>query len=152
MSVLNEFLVLYVVTCIQKSISNNIGKFLSFILTKGDVPGPDEVRDEAGETVPGRTDGHIGEVNLSDGPGLDGGGDWTVGPARKGLLDQDKGSRKASDDNKDPEQSDKSSVSSYIVQTMDGGRLQELFPALYTKHTRFVVCWQLNNVGGPFKV
>ena len=75
-------------------------------LVEGNVPGSEEVRVEAGETVPGRTDGHVGEVNLSDGPGLYGGGDWTVCPAREGLLDQDYSSSEASDDDTDPEQSD----------------------------------------------
>ena len=69
-----------------------------------------EVRDEAGETVPGRTDGHVWEVDLSDWESLDGGGDWTVRPAREGLLDQDKGPSEASDDYTDPEESDLTSV------------------------------------------
>ena len=60
---------------------NKIRKFLPFLLREVDVPGPDEVGVEAGEAVPGRTDGHVGEVNLSDGPGLYGGGDGTVSPA-----------------------------------------------------------------------
>ena len=50
-------------------------------LVEVDVPGPDEVGVEAGEAVPGRTDGHVGEVDLRDGQGLYGGGDWTVRPA-----------------------------------------------------------------------
>ena len=50
-------------------------------LVEGKVPGSEEVRVEAGEAVPGRTDGHVGEVNLSDGESLYGGGDGTAGPA-----------------------------------------------------------------------
>ena len=42
-----------------------------------------------------------------------GGGDWTVRPAREGLIDQDKGSSEASDDDTDPEQSDQLSITSY---------------------------------------
>ena len=72
-------------------------------LVKGDVPGSDEVRVEAGEAVPGRTDGHVGEVNLSDGPGLYGGGYWTVCPAGEGLLDQDCRHSEARDDDTQPE-------------------------------------------------
>ena len=123
MSVLNEFLVLYVVTCIQQSISNNIGKFLSVILTEGDVPGPDEVRDEAGEAVPGRTDRHVGEVDLSDSdrPGLDGGGDGATGPAGEGLVDQAPNNCEARDDDTEPEQSDEAPGCRYINQTMNGG-------------------------------
>ena len=132
------------VSYVISGIRNVVREFLSFLLIKGDVPGADEVRDEADETVPRRTDRHIWEVNLSDGQGLDGGGDGTVGPAREGLLDQDEGSSEASDDDTDPEQSDQPSVSSYVVQTMDGGGLQELLPTSYSNHTRYVVCWQLN--------
>ena len=67
-------------------------------LVEGDVPGPDEVRVEAGKTVHGRTDCHIGEVNLSDGPGLDGRGDGTFGPAREGLVDDHPSSDEARND------------------------------------------------------
>ena len=67
-------------------------------LVKAHVPGPDEVRVEAGEAVPGRTDRHIGEVNLSDRQGLDGGGDGTVGPAREGLVDDHPSSDEARND------------------------------------------------------
>ena len=113
---------------------NVVRKFLPYLLIKGDVPGPEEVRDEAGEAVPGRTDRHVGEVNLSDGPGLYGGGDGTVCPAREGLLDHDCGSSEASDDDTDPEQSDQPPVTSYIGQTMYGGGLQELLDILDTNH------------------
>ena len=60
-------------------------------LVEGYVPWDDEVRVEAGETVPGRTDGHVGEVDVRDGESLDGGGDGAAGPAGEGLLDQDGG-------------------------------------------------------------
>ena len=99
------FSIIDFVSYVISGIRNVVREFLSFLLIKGDVPGPDEVRDEAGETVPGRTDRHIGEVNLSDGQGLDGGGDGTFGPAREGLLDQDKGTSEASDDDTQPEES-----------------------------------------------
>ena len=91
---------------------NVVRKFLPYLLIKVDVPGGDEVRDEAGEAVPGRTDRHVGEVNLSDGQSLYGGGDGAVCPAREGLLDENPGHSEASDDDPDPEQSDQSSVSS----------------------------------------
>ena len=65
---------------------NTVGQFLSLLLIKDHLPGHDEVRDEAGETVPGRTDSHVGEVDVSDGHGLDGGGDWTDGPYKKDWL------------------------------------------------------------------
>ena len=67
-----------IVDSIKHPVSN---KFLPFSLTERDVPGPEEVRVEAGETVPGRTDGHVGEVQVRDGESLDGGGDRTAGPA-----------------------------------------------------------------------
>ena len=113
---------------------NEVRKFLSSLHVEVDVSGPENIRDEAGETVPGRTDGHVGEVNLSDGPGLYGGGDGTVCPAREGLLDHDCGSSEASDDDTDPEQSDQPSVCSYVGQTMYGGGLQELRDILHTYH------------------
>ena len=94
---------------------------LSYLLSDGDVPGSDEVRVEAGETVPWRTDGHVGEVNLSDGPGLNGGGDRIAGPAGEGLLDQDPNNCEARDDHKDPEKSNKASGCRNITQTMDRG-------------------------------
>ena len=90
---------------------NTVGQFLSLLLIKDHLPGHDEVRDEAGETVLGRTDGHVGEVNVSDGEGLDGGGDRTDCPAREGLLDHHQGSGEASDDDTDPEQSRNTSIS-----------------------------------------
>ena len=104
-----KFFIFFIIGFISDVISgirNVVREFLSFLLIEGDVPGPDEVRVEAGETVPGRTDRHIGEVNLSDGPGLDGGGDGTGGPAREGLLDQDRGNTEASQDNSEPEDPD----------------------------------------------
>ena len=83
---------------------------MTVVLVEVDVSGPDEVRVEACETVPGRTDCHVGEVNLRDGPGLYGGGDGTVGPAREGLVDHDSGPSEASDDDTQPEYSDLTSV------------------------------------------
>ena len=56
------------------------------------------VRVETGEAVPGRTDSQIGEVNLGDGPSLDGGGDGAGGPAREGLMDQEPSYSEASHD------------------------------------------------------
>ena len=56
---------------------------------KVDVPRPDEVRVEAGETVLRRTDNNIREVHVRDRQGLYGGGDWTVRPARERLTDHD---------------------------------------------------------------
>ena len=50
-------------------------------LVERDVPGHDEVRVEAGETVPRRTDCYVREGKLGYGQRLDGGGDWTAGPA-----------------------------------------------------------------------
>ena len=98
LTVLQEFLILCLVICIKNNIGNRVRQLQSLLVIKADVPGPDEVRDEAGEAVPGRTDGHVGEVNLGDGPGLDGGGDGTVGPAREGLVDHDSGPSEASND------------------------------------------------------
>ena len=80
-----------------------------YLGVEGDVPGPDEVRDQAGEAVPGRTDRHVGEVNIRDGQSLYGGGDRTDRPAREGLLDQDCSSTEASQDNEHPEQSEETS-------------------------------------------
>ena len=105
---------------------NVVRKFLPNLLIKVDVPGPHEVRDEAGEAVPGRTDRHVGEVDLSDGKSLYGGGDGTAGPAREGLMDQDPSSSEASDDDTDPGESDQSFFSSNVDQTMDCGGFHEL--------------------------
>ena len=69
-----------------------------------------EVGELEDKTVPGRTDRHIWEVNLSDGQGLDGGGDGTVCPAREGLVDHDSGPSEASDNDTKPEDSDLTSV------------------------------------------
>ena len=100
---------------------------------KVDVPGHDEVRVEAGETVLRRTDSNVGELQFRDWQGLYSGGDWTVGPVGKRLMDQDKRSYEASDDDTDPEQSDQPSFTSNVGQSMDGGGLQEL---LHTFHSR----------------
>ena len=81
---------------------------------------------ESGEHVPGRTDGHVGEIHLRDGQRLDGGGDGTDCPAREGLVDQDCGYSEAGDDDRDPEESGRPSVSSYVGQTVYGGGTQEL--------------------------
>ena len=105
---------------------NVVRKFLPNLLIKVDVPGPDEVRDEAGEAVPGRTDRHVGEVDLSDGPGLYGGGDGATGPAGEGLVDQAPNNCEARDDDTEPEQSDEASGRRNIKETMDGGGPQEL--------------------------
>ena len=100
-------------------------------LVERDVPGHDEVRVEAGETVLRRTDSNVGELQFRDWQSLYGGGYWTIRPAREGLMDQDKRSSKASDDDTDPEQSDQLSITGYIVQTMDGGALQELLQTIH---------------------
>ena len=94
------------------------------------LPASYNIKVEVGEGISRRTDGHVGELQFRDWQSLKCCGDWTVGPAREGLLDQDKGSSEASDDDTDPEQSDQPSVSSYIEQTMDGGGLQELLHSL----------------------
>ena len=112
-----------IVDSIKHPVSN---KFLPFSLTERDVPGPEDVRVEAGETVPGRTDGHVGEVQVRDGESLDGGGDRTAGPAGEGLLDQGSSSSEASDDDTDPGESDESFFSSNVDQTMDCGRFHKL--------------------------
>ena len=98
-----------------------VREFLPFLLIKVDVPGGDEVRDEAGEAVPGRTDRHVGEVDLSDGPGLYGRGDGAAGPAGEGLVDQAPNNCEARDDDTEPEQSDEAPGCRYINQTMNGG-------------------------------
>ena len=86
-----------------------------------DVPGSDEVGVEAGEAVPGRTDGHGGEVNLSDGESLYGGGDGTAGPAGEWLLDQNHGSNRPSCDDEDPENSRQPFGGGDVDKTMDCG-------------------------------
>ena len=131
LSVLHEFLIFAIITRIKKSRDNTIRKLQSFFLFKVDVPGHDDVRVEAGETVLRRTDSNVGELQFRDWQSLYGGGDWTVRPAREGLMDQDKRSSKASDDDTDPEQSDQLSITGYIVQTMDGGALQELLQTIH---------------------
>ena len=95
---------------IEDNIRYNGYEFLPCLLIQGDVSGLDQVGDEAGEAVPGRTDGHVGEVQLRDGEGLYSGGDWTGGPAGEGLLDQDPRSSEAKYDDTNPEQSEEASV------------------------------------------
>ena len=120
-----------IVDSIKDSISD---KFCPCSLTKRHVSGPQEVRDEAGETVLGRTDSHVGEVQVRDGEGLDGGGDGTAGPAREGLMDQDPSSSEASDDDTEPEKSGKPSFISDMGKTMYGGGTQELLHTMDTNH------------------
>ena len=100
-------------------------------LVEAHVPGSDEVRVEAGETVPGRTNCNIGEVNFPDGPRLNSCGDGTAGPAREGLVDQNPNKCETRDDDEDPEESDYVSGCGYITQTVNRGRFEEF---LYTLH------------------
>ena len=120
-----------VVLCLQYSVRNKVRQLLPFLLIKVDVPGHDEVRVEAGEGVPGRTDGHVGEVQLSDGESLYGGGDWADCPAREGLVDQHSSSCEARDDHTDPEESDETSAGGQIDEAVDGGGLQKLLDPLH---------------------
>ena len=94
-------------------------KFDPFVIIEGDVPDPVGV--ETGEAVSGRTDGHVGELQVRDGEGLDSGGDWAGRPAGDGLLDQDSGSDESSDDDKEPEESDETSGGGEVDHAMDGG-------------------------------
>ena len=110
LSVVKEFLVFVCQTRIIKSTDNTISQLDSILCVEGNVPGPDEVGIEAGETVPGGADRHIGEIHHRDRQGVDGGRDGTCGPAREGLLDQDSGHAEASQDNERPEQFEESSV------------------------------------------
>ena len=98
---------------------------------KVDVPGHDQVRVEAGETVLGRTDSNVGEFKFRDWQGLYRGGYWTVRPARERLVNQDCSSSEASDDNTYPEQSEQPFVSSNMGQSMDGGGLQKILDNLH---------------------
>ena len=100
-------------------------------LTEGDLAASYNIKVEVGEGISGRTDGHVGELQFRDWQSLYGGGYWTIRPAREGLMDQDKRSSKASDDDTDPEQSDQLSITGYIIQTMDGGALQELLQTIH---------------------
>ena len=50
------------------------------------------------------------------------------------MTDHDCSSSEASDDDTDPEQSDRPPVSRYVGQTMYGGGLQELLDFLHTIH------------------
>ena len=121
-------------------------------LVEGNVPGSDEVRVEAGETVPGRTDGQVGEVNLSDGPGLYGGGDGTVSPAGEWLVDQDPGTSEARDDDSEPEQSDKTSGCRNINQTVNGGGGEEFLHSVHSEELESTIL-KVENwwvfIGGP---
>ena len=119
---------------IEDNIRNNGYEFLPCLLIQGDVPGPDQVGDEAGEAVPGRTDGHVGEVQLRDGEGLDSGGDWAGGPGREGLLDQETGSDESSDDDTEPEESDETSGGGDIDQAVNCGGFQKLLDFLQYLH------------------
>ena len=89
---------------------------------------------ESGEHVPGRTDGHVGELQFRDGQSLYGGGDGTDCPAREGLVDQDPSPSEASDDDTEPEKSGKLSFISDMGKTMYGGGTQELLHTLDTNH------------------
>ena len=96
-----------------------ISKLTSPFWVEGDVPGPDQDGEEAGEAVPGGTDGHVGEVQLGDGEGLYGGGDWTAGPLGEGLMDQNSGSDEASEDDGEPEESGETSGGGDVGQAVD---------------------------------
>ena len=48
-------------------------QFLPSDIIKLDLPGQDKHGVEAGEAVPGRTDGHVWEVQVRDGEDLDSG-------------------------------------------------------------------------------
>ena len=119
---LRKLLVPHTAVGLEDGKGPNICSFLPCLLIKVDVPGHDEVRVEAGEGVPGRTDGHVGEVQVRDGESLYGGGDRTVSPAREGLLDQHSGSSEASDDDEEPENSDRMSGSGDVDQAVNGRR------------------------------
>ena len=112
--------------CFKQRILCKVYELHLFIIIERLVPGPDQVGEEAGEAVPGRTDGHVGEVQVRDGESLYGGGDRTGGPAGEGLLDQDSGSNESSDDDREPEESDETSGGGDVDQAVDGGGLQEL--------------------------
>ena len=108
------------------------GNVISHGPAKREVPGHDEVRVEAGEGVPGRTDGHVGKLEVSDGESLDGGGDWTARPVSEGLVDQDSGSTEAGDDDTEPEKSDGAPGGGEVHQAVNGGGLKELFESLHS--------------------
>ena len=65
-----ELQVLCVVQGRKDGKRNKVSKFLPFLSIEGHVPGHHEVGVEAGEAVPGRTDGHVGEHEVSDGESL----------------------------------------------------------------------------------
>ena len=102
-------------------------KFDPFVIIEGDVPDPVGV--EAGEAVSGRTDGHVGELQVRDGEGLDSGGDWAGCPGGEGLGDHVTGPREANEDDKDPQESGNTLVGGDVDKTVDGGGLQELLDA-----------------------
>ena len=56
------------------------------------APAEVEVEVEAGEGVGGRTDDHGGELHLSDGQRVNGGGYWTALPGGEIPVNQDDGS------------------------------------------------------------
>ena len=115
-------LVIWIISCFR----NKIRQFFSLGVVEVDVLRHGEVGKEAGEAVLGRADGDDGEVQLWDGESLDGGGHWIVGPAGKGLVDQECRSRKSSKDDKDPEDPRNSSASGDVGEAMDGGGFQKL--------------------------
>ena len=98
-----------VVVHLKHEVTNEIRELLSLVLVKLDVPGSDQIGVETGEAVPGRTDGHDGEVEFCDGPRVDGGGDWADGPTGERLGDHTSSCDEASDDDRDPEESDETS-------------------------------------------
>ena len=81
--------------------------------------GCEEVRREAGEGVPGRTDGDPGEDHLGDGQRLRGGGDWTGRPVVEGLLDQQPGHSEACHDDTQPEQSGQAPLAGDVREPVD---------------------------------
>ena len=117
----------------KDTLVSQYSKFFPLLLGEVDVPGPDQVGVEAGEAVPGRTDGHVRKYQVRDGEGLDGGGDRAGGPTGQGLLDQDASSDEATDYDTDPEESDIAASVGDIAQAVNGGGLQELLDYLHAQ-------------------
>ena len=90
-----------------------------------------EVRAEAGQTLPGRTDRDPGEVGRLDGQSLRGGGDRGPGPVIQGLPDQEPGSQQAGHHHGKPDQARQASATSDVRQAVNGGGTQELLQSFH---------------------
>ena len=96
-------------------------EFSSGVIIKSEIFRENEIRVDVGQCVLGRTNRHLGKLDIFDGESLHRGGHRLLGPAFKGLVDQQGGPGEACDDDAGPEKSEVFSRAGDVKQTVDGG-------------------------------